>query len=166
MSVLDSVDGKLARLTFTDSRLGNVLDHGLDIVHPPLGYVAWAWGLAGGDLAAPVFAASIWMTGFYVADRLVLAVYRNLFKRGLHTHAPIDAWVRSFISRRNINLPLFTVGVLAGFGVEMFYVIVVWQIVRSEEHTSELQSLMRISYAVFCLKKKNLNKINTIPSIT
>src|SRR3546814_9056307 len=32
---------------------------------------------------------------------------------------------------------------------------------RSEEHTSELQSLMRISYAVFCLKKKN----NTTPSI-
>src|SRR3546814_3677330 len=31
-------------------------------------------------------------------------------------------------------------------------------IVRSEEHTSELQSLMRISYAVFCLKKKISNK--------
>src|SRR3546814_2272848 len=29
---------------------------------------------------------------------------------------------------------------------------------RSEEHTSELQSLMRISYAVFCLQKKNANK--------
>src|SRR3546814_5866216 len=29
---------------------------------------------------------------------------------------------------------------------------------RSEEHTSELQSLMRISYAVFCLKKKQKNK--------
>src|SRR3546814_2665685 len=29
---------------------------------------------------------------------------------------------------------------------------------RSEEHTSELQSLMRISYAVFCLKKKKLHK--------
>src|SRR3546814_19105271 len=29
---------------------------------------------------------------------------------------------------------------------------------RSEEHTSELQSLMRISYAVFCLKKKNSNR--------
>src|SRR3546814_1523910 len=29
---------------------------------------------------------------------------------------------------------------------------------RSEEHTSELQSLMRISYAVFCLKKKNKHK--------
>src|SRR3546814_9925108 len=32
---------------------------------------------------------------------------------------------------------------------------------RSEEHTSELQSLMRISYAVFCLKKKNHNKETT-----
>src|SRR3546814_6828642 len=31
---------------------------------------------------------------------------------------------------------------------------------RSEEHTSELQSLMRISYAVFCLKKKNQNRYN------
>src|SRR3546814_3886890 len=31
---------------------------------------------------------------------------------------------------------------------------------RSEEHTSELQSLMRISYAVFCLKKKNNKKVN------
>src|SRR3546814_8237561 len=30
---------------------------------------------------------------------------------------------------------------------------------RSEEHTSELQSLMRISYAVFCLKKKKQNKV-------
>src|SRR3546814_6869319 len=31
------------------------------------------------------------------------------------------------------------------------------EVIRSEEHTSELQSLMRISYAVFCLKKKNNN---------
>src|SRR3546814_8642144 len=34
--------------------------------------------------------------------------------------------------------------------------------IRSEEHTSELQSLMRISYAVFCLKKKNSQINNTI----
>src|SRR3546814_7676644 len=33
---------------------------------------------------------------------------------------------------------------------------------RSEEHTSELQSLMRISYAVFCLKKKKINKYTNI----
>src|SRR3546814_8903989 len=34
---------------------------------------------------------------------------------------------------------------------------------RSEEHTSELQSLMRISYAVFCLKKKKTNKTTHTP---
>src|SRR3546814_6916904 len=33
--------------------------------------------------------------------------------------------------------------------------------IRSEEHTSELQSLMRISYAVFCLKKKNESNKHT-----
>src|SRR3546814_10573507 len=42
----------------------------------------------------------------------------------------------------------------------------VWLVNRSEEHTSELQSLMRISYAVFCLKKKikilKIHKTNTI----
>src|SRR3546814_7051887 len=38
---------------------------------------------------------------------------------------------------------------------------------RSEEHTSELQSLMRISYAVFCLKKKkHKNKKSTKPTCT
>src|SRR3546814_1685234 len=36
--------------------------------------------------------------------------------------------------------------------------------VRSEEHTSELQSLMRISYAVFCLKKKKSNIQHTLMS--
>src|SRR3546814_1232334 len=39
-------------------------------------------------------------------------------------------------------------------GLQFFFISVsLWG--RSEEHTSELQSLMRISYAVFCLKKKN-----------
>src|SRR3546814_4394761 len=33
-----------------------------------------------------------------------------------------------------------------------------WALCRSEEHTSELQSLMRISYAVFCLKKKKIEQ--------
>src|SRR3546814_10848799 len=37
---------------------------------------------------------------------------------------------------------------------------------RSEEHTSELQSLMRISYAVFCLKKNKTKKKITIPDNT
>src|SRR3546814_10618222 len=37
---------------------------------------------------------------------------------------------------------------------------------RSEEHTSELQSLMRISYAVFCLTKKNNQHSNTHDAVT
>src|SRR3546814_4712190 len=36
---------------------------------------------------------------------------------------------------------------------------------RSEEHTSELQSLMRISYAVFCLKKKTEQDVNQDPEL-
>src|SRR3546814_1523906 len=44
-----------------------------------------------------------------------------------------------------------------------------WRVIldqRSEEHTSELQSLMRISYAVFCLKKKHLYTIKVLDTTT
>lgn len=136
MSVLDSVDGKLARLTFSDSALGNLLDHGLDIVHPPLWYLGWALGLAGLGLAPPLDAAlatpeiqaALVLIGFYVLDRLVLAVYKARFKRGLHAHARIDGLVRTVISRRNINLPLFTVGLILGLGWPTFLLIVAWQV--------------------------------------
>src|SRR3546814_3484131 len=40
-----------------------------------------------------------------------------------------------------------------------------WRHPRSEEHTSELQSLMRISYAVFCLKNKNTTRLHTLYTI-
>src|SRR3546814_1553579 len=43
--------------------------------------------------------------------------------------------------------------------IPVYIYITTWQ--RSEEHTSELQSLMRISYAVFCLKKKTRQENNT-----
>src|SRR3546814_2189143 len=46
--------------------------------------------------------------------------------------------------------------------VEAAGVFELWKGKRSEEHTSELQSLMRISYAVFCLKKKKSNKTTLI----
>src|SRR3546814_5800076 len=48
--------------------------------------------------------------------------------------------------------PLTTETSLSGIGAD------IWML-RSEEHTSELQSLMRISYAVFCLKKKTTHNI-------
>src|SRR3546814_5026993 len=48
----------------------------------------------------------------------------------------------------------------AGDGYDLGEYVVVGGSVRSEEHTSELQSLMRISYAVFCLKKTNVTTSN------
>lgn len=138
MSILDSVDGKVARLTFTSSPLGNVLDHGLDIVHPPFWYTAWAIGLSGRPLqgmwregsieADPLFLAAIVLVGLYVADRLVLAVYKWRYRgRGLHAHAPLDAAFRAVVARRNIFLPLFLLGVVLGLGRETFWLLLVWQ---------------------------------------
>src|SRR3546814_2887807 len=52
-----------------------------------------------------------------------------------------------------------SVGTVGGFCVSNHPKFEMLRLVcRSEEHTSELQSLMRISYAVFCLKKKNIIK--------
>src|SRR3546814_5608995 len=51
MTFLDTVDGKLARITLKSSKLGNVFDHGIDLVHPPFWYWAWAAGLQNGPHA-------------------------------------------------------------------------------------------------------------------
>src|SRR3546814_1940233 len=51
---------------------------------------------------------------------------------------------------RSISLPA------SNTGMSQLTARAVGAYARSEEHTSELQSLMRISYAVFCLKKKNI----------
>ncbi|MHA1528903.1 MAG: CDP-alcohol phosphatidyltransferase family protein, partial [Alphaproteobacteria bacterium] len=46
MTFLDTVDGKLARVTLQSSFWGNIFDHGIDLIHPPFWYWAWAVGLA------------------------------------------------------------------------------------------------------------------------
>src|SRR3546814_10554143 len=58
-----------------------------------------------------------------------------------------------------------TLTIASGWNCAPLIVVVTWRespprsvwmsVIRSEEHTSELHSLMRLSYAVFCLKKKN-----------
>ena len=45
MTFLDTVDGKLARVTVTSTKWGNIFDHGIDLIHPPLWYLAWGLGL-------------------------------------------------------------------------------------------------------------------------
>src|SRR3546814_2120706 len=67
----------------------------------------------------------------------ILTICFWLYSPGLHGPFVFDDWV---------NLPA-----LNGFGDGIHRGLTF----RSDEHTSELQSLMRISYAVFCLKKKN-----------
>jgi phosphatidylglycerophosphate synthase len=134
MSVLDSVDGKVARLTFADSKLGNVLDHGLDIVHPPLWYAAWAAGLTTKATLTELWTAAWICIACYVADRLVLAIYPWRFKRGLHTHAPLDAWLRTFIARRNTNLIIITAGLIVGEGIAAFYAVTAWQALTLAYH--------------------------------
>jgi phosphatidylglycerophosphate synthase len=138
MSLLDSVDGKLARLTYTYSDLGNILDHGLDLVHPPFWYLGWAWGLSAGNTESAVFQASIWMFWLYIADRLCAPVFKARTGRSIHGYLPIDVTIRTFLSRRNVNLPFFTVAVAIdalrpGSGWEIslavFYLIVIWQAV-------------------------------------
>src|SRR3546814_5584488 len=57
----------------------------------------------------------------------------------------------------SVNGTLKVCQALSARGEQLDYCIV-GEPTRSEEHTSELQSLMRISYAVFCLKKKNKPK--------
>ncbi|WP_374652968.1 CDP-alcohol phosphatidyltransferase family protein [Dongia sp.] len=136
MSVLDSVDGKLARLTFTDSRLGNVLDHGLDMVHPPFWYLSWAYGLglASAGWGSTLGIATTLVMVFYVIDRLILKVYPTFFRRAFHTHSKLDGRMRTFIARRNITLPMFIVGYALGFAIEAFYLIVAWQILTALYH--------------------------------
>jgi phosphatidylglycerophosphate synthase len=127
MSVLDSVDGKVARLTLTDSKIGNVLDHGLDIVHPPFWYLAFAWGLGAQDSNDPLYLAAVWLVVFYVADRIVLGIARRRLGFGLHAATRIDGLVRSFIARRNITMTIMAFSVLFGIGPAGLYVIAAWQ---------------------------------------
>src|SRR3546814_1677674 len=83
---------------------------------------------------------------------------------------PLERWVHqhqsALLARRQQRLRLVAVALMdrnmrvgAQFGLQLRhdrrFAFAKHDAIRSEEHTSELQSLMRISYAVFCLKKKN-----------
>jgi phosphatidylglycerophosphate synthase len=138
MSILDSVDGKLARLTYTDSQLGTRLDHGLDLIHPPFWYLAWAWAVAAGNLNDPAIAAAVMLVIVYILDRLAVKVYTVSFQRALYAHARIDTFIRSFIARRNISLPIFLIGVILGYEREAFLLIVAWHVATLVWHTCRI----------------------------
>jgi phosphatidylglycerophosphate synthase len=127
MSVLDSVDGKLARLTLTDSNVGNVMDHGLDLLHPPFWYWAWAQGLVLQGAAWELATLAALLNIAYVLDRVVLGVARRRLGRALHVSSPLDEKVRGFIARRNITMTIIALALLAGAGAAGFVLVALWQ---------------------------------------
>ena len=113
--VLDTVDGKLARCTITSSKLGNAWDHGVDLVHPPFWWWAWAAGCAqyGRPLEDGVFWAVIGTMLFgYVAQRLIEGAVIVRFGMHIHVWARFDSWFRLITARRNPNMVILFAGLL------------------------------------------------------
>src|SRR3546814_2292845 len=75
----------------------------------------------------------------------------------IHPTAIVDAGARIGPGSRIWHWVHVCGGAVIGENCSLGQNVFVGNRVRSEEHTSELQSLMRISYAVFCLKKKKIN---------
>ena len=118
MTFLDTVDGKLARVTVTSTRLGNIFDHGIDLVHPPLWYIAWGIGLALdppvlAGIALPVVYGAI-LVG-YVGGRLCEGVFQRwIASFPMFTWRPFDSYFRLIVARRNPNLIMLTASLVAG----------------------------------------------------
>ncbi|RVQ69025.1 CDP-alcohol phosphatidyltransferase family protein [Croceicoccus ponticola] len=114
--VFDTVDGKLARCTITSSKLGNVLDHGMDLVHPPFWWWFWAIGLTywGLGLSGQTFwLVQLAIQGGYVVQRLIEGAFmaRN-DQMHIHVWRPFDSWFRLITARRNPNMVILFVSML------------------------------------------------------
>jgi hypothetical protein len=118
MTFLDTVDGKLARVTVTSSKVGHVLDHGVDLVHPPLWYLAWGLGLAtfAPELPGLTVGLTLWVIVIgYVLGRVVEGVFQKILAPfSIFMWRRLDSYSRLITARRNPNLIWLTAGVLAG----------------------------------------------------
>ena len=115
--VLDTVDGKLARVTGASSKWGEVFDHGIDLVHPPFWYWAWLHGLAAyGRSLEPVVATMVlWaIIGGYVAQRIIEGLFIKQLGMEIHVWRPIDSRFRLVTARRNPNMVILVVALLFG----------------------------------------------------
>ena len=127
MVFLDTVDGKLARVTLTYSKFGNVFDHGIDLIHPPFWWWAWAVGCAatGQPLADGGWTLGVILVG-YVAQRLEEGWFSLRFGIAMHIWRPFDSRFREITARRNPNLVILTVFTLAGAPREGLMAVAVW----------------------------------------
>lgn len=115
--VLDTVDGKLARCTITSSPIGNVLDHGADLVHPPFWWWAWAHGLAayGTPISGTTQAWVLWaIIGGYVVQRLIEGIFMRAYGMHIHVWERIDSQFRLITARRNPNVVILAACLLVG----------------------------------------------------
>jgi len=139
--VLDTVDGKLARCTGASSKWGNVFDHGIDLIHPPFWWWAWAHGLERyGTPLEPVYEAMLLAAIVigYVAQRVIEGLFIARFKMHIHVWRKIDSQFRLITARRNPNMVILVAALLAGrpdVGLEL---VALWTIVSLIFHIVRL----------------------------
>lgn len=117
MTFLDTVDGKLARVTRTASKWGNIFDHGIDLIHPPFWYAAWGFGLAATPLALDQQTLTwvlIAIFAGYIAQRLMEGIAIKFLGLEIHIWRPIDTLFRQITARRNPNMVILTASAVVG----------------------------------------------------
>jgi len=128
MTYLDTVDGKLARVTVLSTRFGHLLDHGMDLVHPPFWYIYWGTALAVvPDLWG--FASTQWnllIVVGYIGGRLAEMLFHQLGSCSIFSWRPIDAYFRLITARRNPCLILLTLSVCLGRPDWGFVAVAIW----------------------------------------
>lgn len=129
MTFLDTVDGKLARVTLTSSRLGDVLDHGLDLIHPPLWWWAWWEGSGGGDAGA----LAVVLAG-YLALRAQEGLFLWRFGIELHVWRRFDSAFRLITARRNPIVVILTLSLAAGAPAMGMRLVAGWTLVSLVVH--------------------------------
>ena len=135
MTFLDTVDGKLARVTVTSSRFGHYFDHLIDLVHPPIWYILWGVGLGVDrlDVIGISIAAAGWLIlAGYIIGRLVEGVFLAwLGKFGLFCWQPVDSYFRLITARRNPCMIFLTAGALLGRPDAGLAAVTVWTVLTS-----------------------------------
>ena len=129
MTLLDTVDGKLARVTLTSSEIGNLLDHGNDLIHPPLWWYCLAQGISTTVPGNPWVWPSCWaILATYVIGRFLEKGFKARFGFNPFMWQRFDSGFRTIVSRRNIILLIMTVGLIVGRPAEAFALCAGWSI--------------------------------------
>jgi phosphatidylglycerophosphate synthase len=133
MTFLDTVDGKLARVTLTSSKFGNAFDHGVDLVHPPFWYYAWWQGLGVPDDV--VLRQCLWIVIIgYVVGRMMEGWFLAVHRMEIHAWRPIDSRFRLITARRNPNLAVLTAAVATSAPREGLVIVAGWTLVSLAFH--------------------------------